>query len=788
MRLLLLLLSGTFAVLVQAQTPGNRSALRIEEFMRGEHFVGFLPENPVWSEDGQYVFFSWNPDGDTLRSLYRVKVDGGSPEKVSPEIQRELPAAGVYDRAGIRKLYAKDGDLFLMDTRQGKIIPIVQTSTGEYNPRFSGDESQVVYQQGDNLFAWDISTGATRQLTQFIRGQKREEPRKSSQEQWLETDQLELFEVLRVQKAEKHAREHRNKALAPKRPSAFYYGERTLSNLQISPNLRYVTFRLTTRAKTRTAQMPDYVTSSGFSTMEDTRTKVGAPQDTHETGIYDTERDTVFFVQTKSMEGIFDKPEFLKAYHQDSTAWNPLYDKLREVIVHGPVFSEDGKAAVVVRSQDNKDRWIMLLDLSTGSLSLLDRQRDEAWIGGPGIGWSTGNIGWMPDNREVWFQSEVSGFSHLYAVNVETLERRALTEGRYEVLNATISRDKKWFFLTTNAEGPHEQHFYRMPISGGKPEKITGAPGGYEVTLSPDERYLAIRYGYSNKPWELYLMENRPGAPMRQMTDSRTEAFKQYPWREPEIVWFTARDGIQVPARLYRPKQPTKGGPAVMFVHGAGYLQNVHRWWSSYYREYMFHNFLADNGYTVLDIDFRASAGYGRDWRTAIYRHMGGKDLSDYVDGARFLVERYGVDSQRIGIYGGSYGGFITLMAMFTEPGVFRSGAALRSVADWAHYNHPYTSNILNTPQEDSLAYRRSSPIYHAAGLKDDLLILHGMVDSNVHFQDVVRLSQRLIELGKDKWEMAVFPLEDHGFVTPSGWTDEYKRIYGLFERTLKRR
>ncbi len=360
MRLLFLLLWGTFTVLVQAQTPGNRSALRLEEFMRGEHFVGFLPENPVWSEDGQSVFFSWNPDGDTLRNLYRVRVDGGSPERVSPEIQRELPAAGVYDRAGIRKLYAKDGDLFLMDTRQGKTLPIVQTITGEYNPRFSGDESQVVYQQGDNLFAWDISTGATRQLTQFIRGQKREELRKSSQEQWLETDQLELFEVLRTQKSEKLARGNRQKVLAPKRPAAFYFGERNISNLQISPDLRYVTFRLTSRAKTRTAQMPDYVTSSGFSAMEDTRTKVGAPQDTHETGIYDTERDTVYFVQTKGMEGIFDKPEFLKAYHRDSTSWNSRYDKPREVIVHGPVFSEDGKAVVVVRSQDNKDRWIML--------------------------------------------------------------------------------------------------------------------------------------------------------------------------------------------------------------------------------------------------------------------------------------------------------------------------------------------------------------------------------------------------------------------------------------------
>ncbi|MCU0335493.1 MAG: prolyl oligopeptidase family serine peptidase, partial [Chitinophagaceae bacterium] len=243
----------------------------------------------------------------------------------------------------------------------------------------------------------------------------------------------------------------------------------------------------------------------------------------------------------------------------------------------------------------------------------------------------------------------------------------------------------------------------------------------------------------------------------------------------------------QIYARLYKPEKPHASKPAVIFVHGAGYLQNAHKWWSSYFREYMFHNLLTDLGYTVLDIDYRASAGYGRNWRTGIYRHMGGKDLSDHVDAARWLVQQHGIDAGRIGIYGGSYGGFITLMGLFTSPGTFAAGAALRPVTDWAHYNHGYTANILNTPVEDSLAYRRSSPIYHAAGLKDELLICHGMIDVNVHFQDVVRLQQKLIELGKDNWELAAYPLEDHGFVEPSSWTDEYKRILKLFERVLKR-
>jgi dipeptidyl aminopeptidase/acylaminoacyl peptidase len=212
----------------------------------------------------------------------------------------------------------------------------------------------------------------------------------------------------------------------------------------------------------------------------------------------------------------------------------------------------------------------------------------------------------------------------------------------------------------------------------------------------------------------------------------------------------------------------------------------VHNYWSSYSREYMFNQFLATKGYVVLDIDYRGSAGYGRDWRTAIYRWMGGRDLQDHVDGVRYLQKNFGINPERVGIYGGSYGGFITLMALFTEPKWFGAGAALRSVTDWAHYNHGYTGQILNLPHTDTLAYRRSSPIFFAEGLEDPLVMLHGMVDANVEYQDIVRLTQRLIELGKTNWYLAPYPVEDHGFTRPDSWTDEYTRIFNLFERTIR--
>jgi dipeptidyl aminopeptidase/acylaminoacyl peptidase len=239
---------------------------------------------------------------------------------------------------------------------------------------------------------------------------------------------------------------------------------------------------------------------------------------------------------------------------------------------------------------------------------------------------------------------------------------------------------------------------------------------------------------------------------------------------------------------VYRPDEATKNNCAVVFVHGAGYLQNVHHWWSQYAREYGYHHWLAAKGYTVLDLDYRGSAGYGRSVRTAIFGHMGGKDLDDVIDGHRWLVEHEGIDTNRIGVYGGSYGGFITLMALFTKPDVFAAGAALRPVTDWAHYNDGYTSNILDDPLESPAHYQQSSPIYFAEGLSVPLLICHGLLDDNVHVQDVFRLQQRLIELRKRDFEVATYPVEAHGFRDAASWADEYLRIDALWDRALLRR
>jgi dipeptidyl aminopeptidase/acylaminoacyl peptidase len=789
----LFLLPLLLILVLEAQA---QSTLSVDYIMRDPKWIGIFPSSPFWSEDSKEIYFRYNRDLDPADSLYKINPSNQGQITKVPWSEEKLLRKDqqAFNSNKTLRIFRKGQNLILEDLKSNATSVIMEWYDTFSNPQFMANENLISFVSGGNIFVLDRNTKIISKVTNISSGSasKAANGGDSTTEvktSFLESENLELLGVVKDRKdAQAKSRAYRESIREREDPTTtvftYYTQGKNLSNLQLSPDGSYASFSIFTPSSgNKNTKVPDYTAASGYVEDLNSRPKVGSKPSKIEIGIYDLIRDTVFFVSSSKIPGIKDLPDYVKDYPDKK--WE---EKDREVTLTTPIFSPNGKRAILqVRAFDNKDRWITEIDLMTGELRTLDRQRDEAWVGGPGIGGSFGGgvLGWLPDNQHVYFQSEETGYSHLYLLNVATGEKKALTSGQYEVFDPFLSKDKKHWYLTTSEVDPGERHFYRMPVMGGKMEKLTSMTGNNEVVLSPDEKELAILYSYSNKPAELYLQENKVGAKPKQLTSGQSEEFKAYPWRDPQIVRFPAQDGAQVPARLFLPEAAKKNGAAVIFVHGAGYLQNVHKWWSSYFREYMFHNLLTDLGYTVLDIDYRASAGYGRDWRTGIYRHMGGKDLSDHVDGAKFLMTQHGVEAGKIGIYGGSYGGFITLMALFNHGDIFTSGAALRSVTDWAHYNHGYTANILNTPEEDPIAYRRSSPIYFAEGLQGNLLIAHGMVDTNVHFQDVVRLSQRLIELGKDNWEMAVYPVEDHGFVEPSSWADEYKRILKLFNTTL---
>ena len=762
----------------------NKSELSIKQIMQGDDFVGHLPGHPFWNINSDKIYFKYNPDYALSDSLYSYNLKTEKIEKVPFEERMTFPENYVYNYDSTYCSYSKNGDIFIFDLKKKITLKITETLAYEYNPKFllSGD---VVYQSDNNLFVWNKTTGQTKQVTNFKTGSAPSEDKKlSKQDEWLKEDQLRLFDVLKEKDKKEKARKFQNTKIKNLQPLAIYLKGKQLYTADLSPDGKYVSYLTVKRAKSKNTIVPNYVTISGYTEDMNARSKAGRANSKYYFSIYDINERKTYLIDFSGLEGYHYVPEYTKDYP------NKTYEnKDRIGYIQGSIWSNDGKNAFIeILSNDHKDRWLASIDFKNKTVETIEHQHDEAWIGGPGIGWFSDykkTLGWMPDNETVYFQSEATGWSHLYTYNIKTGKKKQITKGNYEIYNPQLSKNGKFWYFLSNKVHPGEVQLFRCNTDGKNMVQITRKSGANMVEVSPDEKYFAIRYSYSDKPWELFLMKNERESDAKQITHSVSSEFKKYPWRSPEIITFKAQDKANVYARLYLPKAEVKNNAAVIFVHGAGYLQNADKKWSYYYREYMFHNILADNGYTVLDIDYRGSAGYGRDWRTAIYRYMSGKDLSDQVDGAKFLVEKYGINSDKIGIYGGSYGGFITLAAMFKESNVFKAGAAIRSVADWAQYNHGYTSNILNTPVTDSLAYVRSSPIYYADGLQGHLLMLHGMIDDNVHYQDIVKLTQRLIELGKQNWEVTSYPVEKHGFKEHSSWTDEYMRIFNLFQKEL---
>jgi dipeptidyl aminopeptidase/acylaminoacyl peptidase len=803
-----------------ANSQSRNFDLTVDSIMRGADLVGYEPNRVYWSQDNQRVYFRWKRAGEARLKepdLYVVNRDGSGLRRLSEdEAKLAPPLAGDLSKDKKMTVFADEGDVFIFDHVKNERRQITSTVDGENSPRFTKDQKYIVFTRQNNLYRMALDGGQLTQLTDIRTGGAPAEPavaqrggfggggfggggqrqqsaaagqpapqRGAASQEYVKKEERELIEAVRERAQNREEQEAKRKQREKRKPFTPPAGQ-SVANLQLSPDGKYVlTSVIQPASGAKNTIVPNYITESAYTEDIPSRNKVGDEQGRTRLAIISVETGDVNWVDHGQKQSPTPQPTQPQAA-QGQGAPPRAQEREREAQFLNAQWSEDGKNAVAfARAADNKDRWALLIDPATGKTKVLDHQRDDAWVGGPGAF----TLGWLADNKTVYFQSERDGWSHLYTTAIDGGEPKQLTSGKFEVSDVRLSEDKTKFYFTSSEGDLSQRHLYSMPVAGGERTRITTMPGNNQVTISPDETTLAIVRSYSNRPPELYLAPNRPGASaseIKQITTSPIDEFFSYNWIDPPVVKFKARDGAEVPARLYKPAKWQRGGPAVLFVHGAGYLQNAHKWWSNYYREYMFHHLLMERGFMVMDVDYRASAGYGRDWRTGIYRHMGGKDLTDHVDAVKYLTAEHGVDPKRVGIYGGSYGGFITLMALFTEPDVFAAGASLRPVTDWAHYNHPYTANILNVPQADAEAYKRSSPIYHAQGLKGALLICHGMVDVNVHFQDTVRLVQRLIELRKENWELAVYPVEDHGFERASSWADEYKRILKLFETNLR--
>jgi len=783
-----LLLAGTAAA--QPVQP-----LTLDRIMAEPDWIGPAIGAAWWAWDGRSVYYSQTRSGPDLPDLFAISLaDGDPPRRLDAAARAGMDAAWpVFNAARTQMAFIRNGDVFVRNLGTGELTQLTRTLSAADNLQWSEDDA-LSWRSGGDWFGWSAARG----VGQIAALRAEDAPDGTPAADALRETQLRLFDTLRRERERRDARREREARWQrddPTRtPPPVYLGKAvSVYASALSPDGRWllVVTEPKSAAAGRAGQMPRYVNESGYEDTEAVRTRVGRnPPPGQRFWLADVQDGTLRELALDGLPGISDDPlAQLRREAGQPPLGGPRPVRMESRGAASIAWAADASAvALMLHSVDNKDRWLVSIDPASARVALEHRLNDPAWIN-----WDANAFGWLPPEAtsgagRLWLLSEHTGYAHLYLTQGNG-RVRAVTAGEWEV-SAPVYANGAFYFLCNRAT-PGAYEVCRVPASGGGVREVTASGGGIEAfVLSPDGAQLLVHYSGSYLPPQLALADPEGDGALQPLTDTRSQTYQEYDWLQPEYVEVPSRHGAgRIHGKLYRPQQlqPGRQYPIVLFVHGAGYLQNVTRRYPNYFREQMFHNLLVQRGFIVLDLDYRASKGYGRDWRTAIYRQMGHPELEDYLDGIDWLVEHHQGDRARVGIYGGSYGGFLSLMALFREPGVFKAGAALRPVADWRHYNHSYTSNILNTPDIDPQAYLKSSPIEHAAGLQDHLLIAHGMIDDNVFYQDSVLLAQRLIELRKHNWNLASYPLERHGYVHADSWYDQYRRVLELFERTLNR-
>ena len=793
-------LVGLIVFAIPVALSAQDVSLTLEQIMADPDWLGNAPEGAYWGADSTTVYFEQKRQGSELTDLYAVDSNSGSTRQVGEsEWSEKFHSSIAYNASGDHRAYVYAGDIYLVD--DGGTRQVTRTTAVESEPFFMSDGRRVAFTRDNQVFVHDPASALTEQLTDV---RFEDDPHKQGDFDVMKAHQKRLYDEFRkVEKDEEEARSRSERLFEVDDglPAAPIYMGKDLEpqGHSLSPTGRWLV--VLTRKKDfkagKEGSMPNYVTASGYVENEPLRTRVGrngrAPQtawlidlgngEKHELdlgGLPGIDEDPLASLRKSAIEIFVAEGEEREAAEKRLES-----PETRGVEFWESQWSPDGlRVSLYIRANDNKDRWIATVDFEEKKVVNQHRISDEAWVNTKHI-----EHGWLSDNRTLWFLSEDHGYLGIYTKAVDKRRGKALVAGRHLVVDPALGPSGRYLYYVANVEHPSIYEVWRVDVESGDAEQMTSMGGRNSFAVSPDGSRLLITHSEINRHDDLFVMDNEPGAETRRLTDTMSGEFRAIPWIEPDIVPVpSSHTDEPIYSKIYLPADhdPSRSYPAVMFVHGAGYTQNSDAGWPYYFREGMFHNLLTQHGYVVIDMDFRASEGYGRNWRTAIYRRMGHPELEDFRDGVDYIVENYSVDRERIGVYGGSYGGFMACIAMFRGPGLFQAGAALRPVTDWAHYNHGYTSNILNTPGVDPEAYRQSSPIEFASGLQGSLLLAAGMQDNNVFFQDTVLLVQRLIELQKENFEIAIYPLDPHGFERADSWLDEYRRIFKLFETTLK--
>lgn len=455
-----------------------------------------------------------------------------------------------------------------------------------------------------------------------------------------------------------------------------------------------------------------------------------------------------------------------------------------------PKWSPDSRMVVIEkRTKDCKKRQILVKDLITNKETPIYEETSSKWI----YELSQESY-WSPKGNNIAFIADQDGWCHLYVYNLDKKRLTQITRGEYEVSYPAWSPEGTKIAFTSNKDSLIERNIWVTPYPKTKLEKITRTRGTNMMPLwSPDGTKIAYLHSDPYAILDIWVKPLPKGESM-QLTSAILESLDRNALVPAEFLYYESSDGLKIPAFLFKPKNfdPNKKYPAIIWIHGDGILQNRYGWHPSknYGVYYGFHQYLLHKGYVILSVDYRGSIGYGRDFMHGHYMDLGGKDCDDIIQGAIYLKSLNFIDPERIGVWGLSYGGYLTLQSIIRRPEMFRAAINVAGVVDWNDWAHDpggwWIQGRMGNPEDHKELYYQSAPINFVDRIRTPLLILHGTADFNVPFYESVRLIDALIKKGKNI-EFMIYPGEDHYFIWSHTWRNVFQRIENYFEKYLKK-
>jgi dipeptidyl-peptidase-4 len=487
---------------------------------------------------------------------------------------------------------------------------------------------------------------------------------------------------------------------------------------------------------------------------------------------FDTSKEPVFpQVDLRKSRGLLEVERYPKAGDPNAevrvgvvdteggpTRWMDAGEPRDHLMARVHWFPDSTKLALMRlnRVQDKLD--LLSADIANGSSRTMLHEEDKYWVN------IDDSFRFLDQGKEFLWSSERSGHRHLYLYGVNGEVKRTITRGDWDVMEvAGVDEDRKLIYYLSTEDNPTERQLYVVGFDGKNKRRLTANPGTYSVSLAPTHDSMMETFSSLTQP-PVRTLRKMDGTEVAVYTQADRSLLDEYQILPTEILKIKSADGQEMYARMIKPANfsPERRYPVLVAVYGGPHAQSVRNAWTGA----SFDQVMANKGYLVWQVDNRGSFGRGHTWESAVYRNLGAIELADQKAGIEYLKTLPYANTSRMGIYGWSYGGYMTLYSLTNAPGLFKAGAAGAPVTTWRNYDSIYTERYMGLPSENEKGYISSSPVTHAGDLTAKLLILHNVEDDNVHFQNTMQMAEAL-ETADKQFRMVIYPQKAHGVSGP---------------------